>query len=110
MRGGVTPGLLFVLGFQYHIAADEHRADWHVAGASRLFGKLERSAQIDFVLSHASMRARRDSNPRSQPSEGCALSSYATGARFQRQRAASGGTPALGMCLNRSSLWSMSVR
>src|SRR5579863_8432546 len=26
-------------------------------------------------------RARRDSNPRSQPSEGCALSSYATGAR-----------------------------
>ena len=27
------------------------------------------------------MRARRDSNPRSQPSEGCALSSYATGAR-----------------------------
>src|SRR5579862_6322950 len=26
------------------------------------------------------MRARRDSNPRSQPSEGCALSSYATGA------------------------------
>src|ERR1700722_7209203 len=82
MRGGVTPGLLFVLCFQHDVAADEHRADRHVAGASRLLGKLERSAQIGFVFSHASMRARRDSNPRSQPSEGCALSSYATGARL----------------------------
>src|SRR5580704_12815605 len=32
------------------------------------------------------MRARRDSNPRSQPSEGCALSSYATGARGRLPR------------------------
>src|SRR5580704_13879776 len=32
------------------------------------------------------------------------------GRTVRRQRAASGGAPALGICLNKSSLWSISVR
>ena len=80
--------LLLVLCLEHEVAADEDRADRHVAGAARPRRRARARGAVAFVVDaswhHAStvrMRARRDSNPRSQPSEGCALSSYATGAR-----------------------------
>src|SRR5579863_2776167 len=57
---------------------------------SRKSGRMSAAKDIGFSSGIRSLfqmlrqmegtRARRDSNPRSQPSEGCALSSYATGA------------------------------